>query len=78
MFWFHPIEMRHAIPRLGRCVAYGILVERQDGTKWVPVTIAADVSYDPDVAAQLAEACTRQQLDPERLVDVISDFLEKK
>ena len=78
MFWFHTIEMHHAIPRFGRCVAYGILAERQDGTKWVPVTIAADVSYDPDVAAQLAETCTRRQLDPEELANVISDFFGKK
>ena len=52
-------------------VRYGLICKHS----WVPVAVAAPFSCDWDALTALAEKCTRLQLPPEYLIDVVPDFV---
>ena len=51
---------------------YMILAEQYKEGKWVAVAAAANVSCDYELVAALAELCTKLQLNPKKLPDIIS------
>ena len=56
-------------------VRYGLICKHRQGSRWVPVAVAAPFSSDCDALTALAEKYTRLQLPPEHLIDVVSDFI---
>ena len=52
---------------------YGLLAETDVCGKWEIVAVTADISCEKPLVERLAETCTRRQLDPARLMDVIMD-----
>ena len=55
--------------------SYGICAEENRGDGWRVVAIIPDISCDGVFATKLAEKCTRGQLSPVHLLDVVEDFL---
>ena len=58
-------------------VRYGLICKHRQGSRWLPVAVAAPFSCDWDTLTALAEKCTRLQLPPEHLIDVVSDFVSQ-
>lgn len=56
---------------------YGILCKQKLNETWVPVAVAAPFYADMDAVTALAEKCTRLQLSPEHLIDVVPDFISQ-
>ena len=54
---------------------YGIIGEENEESTWRAVSVVEDVTRDGQFAADLAEKCTRCQLSPLHLLDVIMDSL---
>lgn len=54
---------------------YGILGREERDGVWAAVAVAAPFSDDLEAVAKLAERCTDQQVSPEKLIDVVSDFV---
>lgn len=54
---------------------YGLICKLRQDDRWVPVAVTAPFSSDHDALVVLAEKCTRLQLPPEHLIDVVSDFV---
>ncbi len=57
---------------------YGILVKEHCQDRWVTVSLIAAFSHDGDAVLHLIERCTRLQLSPEHLLDVVQDFLTQQ
>ncbi len=55
--------------------AYGILVKERFAGTWATVAIVAPFSLDRTAVTQLIQRCTKLQLSPEHLLDVVQDFL---
>lgn len=68
MYYFKVIETRD--PSLG-CMAYGILAEDGNGGS----TVVPNISCDKEFVSRLANRCTRGQLAPSQLLDVVMDAL---
>ena len=75
MFRFQSVETNCVSADLGRYRSYGILAENREGDGWTQVGLVPDVSCDREFVLGLAERCTRGQLSPLSLVDVIVDSL---
>lgn len=57
-----------------QCV-YGILCRQKINENWVPVAVAAPFSDDREAVSALAQKCTRFQLSPGYLAEVVADFI---
>lgn len=68
-------EVRKIRPLFTSSDLYGILVTQKLNGKWIETAVVAPFSSDREAIVQLAEQCTSLQLDPEHLVDAISNFL---
>ncbi len=55
--------------------SYGILAWHRTVNGWQEVAIAPDISCDRNMVLNLAEQCTRLQLDPIHLLDVVMDAI---
>lgn len=55
--------------------AYGILVKRRSGKRWSTVALVVPFSSDKLAVLDLIDRCTKLQLSPEHLLDVVHDFL---
>mgnify|MGYP003363718656 CR=1 FL=1 len=60
-------------PELGRYTSYGIAAVTMPAQ--IQLAFVADVSTSKDFVAELADRCTKGQLDPTQLMDVILDSL---
>lgn len=58
----------------GRYVTYGLRVCLGLGGQWRTVRLLADISTDARAVGALAEACTRGELHPMHLSDVVEDL----
>ncbi len=74
MYLYETLQMKAISPSHG---PYGILCKQKQNKSWVPVAVAAPFSGDMDAVTALAEKCTRLQLSPEHLIDVVSDFISQ-
>ncbi len=74
MYLYETLQMKAISPSHG---PYGILCKQKQNKSWVPVVVAAPFSGDMDTVTALAEKCTRLQLSPEHLIDVVSDFISQ-
>lgn len=54
---------------------YGILCKQKISESWVPVAVAAPFSDDREAVSALAQKCTRLQLSPGHLAEVVVDFI---
>ena len=68
-------EMLHT-PELGRYESFGIQVLCRTPNGWAPGVAVSDVSLDATVVETLTQLCTREQLDPVQLSEVVLDWLE--
>lgn len=74
MYLYETFQMKAISPSHG---LYGILCKQKQNERWISVAIAAPFSGDIDAVTALAEKCTRLQLSPEHLIDVVSDFISQ-
>ena len=75
MFLFQPVKEFLFSPELGDYCSYGLRAFVLTAVSCSEVCFVSDVSCDPIFVSLLAEKCTRLQLDPMHLLDVILDAL---
>lgn len=68
---YEPIRQTVVSDDLGEYVTYGIRVL----SNGKPLSLVTDVSTDMDTVERLSALCTKEQLDPIHLMDVISDAI---
>ncbi len=61
-----------------RSFSYGILVKECMHGSWPTIAVVAPFSGDRAAVLGLIDRCTRLQLDPEHLLDVVQDFLTQQ
>lgn len=71
MIRYRLVKMRQPIAGY----TYGILGEENSENDWHTVAIVPDVSSNQAFVSQLADKCTKGQLSPIHLLDVIIDAL---
>ena len=54
---------------------YGLLAETLIHGNWEIIAVTSDISLDKSLVERLAETCTRLQLDPIHLMDVVMDAI---
>ncbi len=54
---------------------YGLLRQKRQGDHWTTIAITAPFSNDSSGVMQLAERCTKFQLDSIQLLDALHDFM---
>ena len=74
-FRYCAVRQRLFSEELGWYVTYGLRVLRARASVWADVAFVPDVSCNEAVAARIARQCTRRQLHPIHLLDVILDAL---
>lgn len=74
MYRYEIFQMKPVYPSP---VRYGLTCKLMENNRWVSVAIAAPFSDDLDALTALADKCTRLQLSPEHLIDVVSDFVSQ-
>ena len=74
-FRFFAVEETYCTPENCSYTAYSIYAEELTSQGWVHALSIPDVSCDKGFAMQLAEQCTRIQLSPMHLLDVVLDML---
>lgn len=72
---YRPVKQLLSDPDLGGYTTYGIHVFIHTPSGRVQSTLLHDISCDPNFVDTLAEACTRLQLDPCHLLNVVLDAL---
>ena len=75
MYRYRTVELPCALAAAGRRLLYGLLAEQYVRGRWVTVAITADLSCDKTFVERLAQTCTRLQLNPIHLLDVLLDAL---
>ena len=75
MFRFRPVKQYLCSPELGNYCSYGIHAFVRTSSGCTEASLLSDVSCDFAFVSALAEKCTRLQLDPMHLMDVILDAL---
>lgn len=55
--------------------AYGILMKERFAGSWATIAVVAPFSHDRAAVTQIIRRCTKLQLSPEHLLDVVQDFL---
>lgn len=76
IYRFLPVKERLAAPELGEYVSYGIRALALESGRQNEAAYISDVSCDERFVAGLADRCTRLQLDPGHLLDVVLDALD--
>ncbi len=61
-----------------RAPSYGILVKERFQESWTTIALVAAFSGDKAAVLHLIESCTKLQLSPEHLLDVVQDFLTQQ
>ena len=61
-----------------RTPSYGILVQRRFPDGWATIAVFSPLSHDKNAVALLVKKCSRFQLPPEHLLDVVHDFLSQE
>jgi len=61
-----------------RSLSYGILVKECRHGSWSTIAIVAPFSGNRSAVLGLIDRCTKLQLDPEHLLDVVQDFLTQQ
>lgn len=74
-FRFRAVKQNFFKTECGHYKAYSICAEQQAPQGYINTLIIPDVSCDKEFAVQLAEQCTRKQLSPLHLLDVVLDML---
>lgn len=54
---------------------YGILVKERFAESWATIAVVAPFSHDRAAVTQIIQRCTKLQLSPEHLLDIVQDFL---
>lgn len=75
MFLFRPVKQSLSSPELGDYRAYGIRAFTATPTGYTDAGLVSDVSCDLNFVSLLADKCTRLQLHPMQLLDVVLDAL---
>lgn len=74
-FRFHAVKQDYCTEDAGRYTAYAISAEEQTPRGWINAFTVQDISCDPALVCRMAEQCTRFQVSPVHLPDVIQDTL---
>lgn len=74
---YFPYESIGRLPEIGKYITYGIRGMRKRSHGWACEVDIEDISTDGHFVRCLAETCTRMELDPIHLRDVIEDVLEE-
>lgn len=72
---FFTIEETYCTTESCSYTAYAIYAEELTSQGWIHALSIPDVSCDKEFALHLAEQCTRFQLSPIQLLDVVLDML---
>ncbi len=75
MFYYHSFQEQCTTPELGTYTTFGIAVLQYSDGKWQLVFSVSDVSFEEQRVLELAALCTRLQLHPMHLCDVVEDAL---
>lgn len=75
MFRFRPVKQFLFSDELGEYVSYGIHVFLLTPAGCAEAGFFSDISCDPGFVELLARRCTREQLDPLHLPDIVADAL---
>ena len=54
---------------------YGIMVKERFAGSWATIAVVAPLSHDKAAVTQIIQRCTKLQLSPEHLLDVVQDFM---
>ena len=74
-FRFKPVKQYLRTDELGNYVSYGIHAFTLSPSGCTESGLVFDISCNPGLVSHLADLCTRLQLDPCQLDDVVQDFL---
>ena len=75
MFLYDCVMERLHDPEIGVYTSFGIAAYTASNGRRRRVHFISDVSVDPVQVTQLAELCTREQLEPCQLLDAVEDAL---
>lgn len=75
MFRFRPVKQFLSSPELGDYCSYGIHAFVSTPAGYSGAGLVSDISCDLQFVSLLADRCTRLQLDPMQLMDVVLDSL---
>lgn len=75
MFRFRPVKQFLSSPELGDYCSYGIHAFVSTPSGYSDAGLVSDISCDLQFVSLLADRCTRLQLDPMQLMDVVLDSL---
>ena len=75
MFRYVPFEESLFSPSIGGYHSFGIAILQFVKHGWKQIDSISDVSTDYNFVAKLAQRCTRGQLHPVHLIDVIQDSI---
>ena len=75
MYRYVPSEEFLFSPFMGHYRSFGIAVFQYTEKGWERKSFFSDVSTDPSFVTALAQRCTRGQLSPDHLLDVLFDSI---
>lgn len=75
MFLYIPVEEQLTSPYVGAYRSFGIAVFRITAQRRQKLAFISDVSTDEAVTSLIACRCTREQLEPVHLRNVVEDFI---
>ena len=70
-----PFEQEKCTEDNGHYVGYGIRALRSTGESWECIAEVGDISCSMQFVRELAQLCTRLELDPMHLLDVVEDAI---
>ena len=75
MYRYVPSEESLFSPLIGHYRSFGIAVYQYTKNGWERKSFFSDVSTDASLVTTLAQRCTRGQLSPDHLLDVLFDSI---
>lgn len=75
MFLYLPIENVIVSPYLGRYRTFGLRILQSESEGDQEVMVLPDISTNFEFILRLASLCTRKQLNPLHILDVLEDLL---
>ena len=75
MYYYRCIQEEGSLPDIGSYTTFGIMALRCTNGRWQRLVSISDVSLDCHMVQNLASHCTRYQLHPYHLLDVVEDAL---
>lgn len=73
MYLYQTYEEKLNNPDIGSYISFGIIVLSENNTHKEELFRVSDVSADKSFVENLASLCTKEQLDPIHIYDVIED-----